>query len=150
MAAPVRDKAMILEAAFELVVARIHTLASAKHFTSLMGELEGRPISANADQQAQASRVGYVVEQTARVMPFRCVCLQQVLAARRMLRRRHLPATVYLGVLPDEMPSPMAGPDVREASIPGTAAHAWVTSGDKVVNGNTADLGKYVILGTFS
>jgi hypothetical protein len=141
---------MVLEAVFELAIARVHTLASAKHFTSLMGELEGRPIAANPDQQAHASRVGYVVEQTARVMPFRCVCLQQVLAARRMLRRRHLPATVYLGVLPEEMPSPMARTSISEERLPGTAAHAWITSGDKVINGNSADLGKYVILGTFS
>lgn len=141
---------MAIEAAFELALARINTLGPARHFTSFMGELEGRPISASAEQQSQASRIGYIVAQTARLMPFRSVCLQQVLASRRMLNRRHIPATVYLGVLPDQMPKASPGGDAPGDALPGSAAHAWVKSGDRVVNGDTTDLNKYVVLGIFS
>lgn len=149
-AAPASSKWMALEAAFELVLARINTLGSARHFTRLMGELDGRPIAATLDQQAKAARIGHVVELAARWMPFRSVCLQQVLAARRMLRRRHLPATVYLGVLPDDL-SKMA--DISATTSPSNtpaAAHAWVKSGDRIVNGYTSDLDDYVVVGIFS
>ncbi len=115
-----------------------------------MGELEGRPVSANYEQQARAERIGYIVEQVARRLPFRCVCLQQVLASRRMLKRRHLPATVYLGVLPEEMPVASEPENKHNDKLPGTAAHAWVKSGDRVVNGDSPDLGRYVVLGIFS
>ncbi len=149
-AAPLNDKFAALEAIFELAFARLNTLASAKHFTSLMGELEGRPVAANRDQQIRAARIGYIVEQMSRRLPFRCVCLQQALASRRMLKRRHLPATVYLGVLPEEMPGPSQQPDRRDDMLPGSAAHAWVKSGDRVINGDSPDLGRYVVLGIFS
>ena len=144
------DKLIALEAVVELVKARMSTLGSAKHFTSYMGALDGTPIAANAEQQRRAARIGYVVAQTARLMPFRCVCLQQVLAVREMLKRRHIPATVYLGVLPDEMVSTGVADRHKQQSSTGAVAHAWIKSGDRVINGETPDLGNYVVLGIFS
>ncbi len=144
------DKLMALEAVLELAIARINTFGTARHFTSLMGELEGRPISADQPQQVRAARIGYIVAQTARLMPFRCVCLQQVLASRRMLRRRHIPATVYLGILPDEMPGADQTIVPARDTLPGSTAHAWIKSGNRVVNGETKDLENYVVVGVFS
>lgn len=150
VAAPVSKKVLVLEAVIELVLARLNTLGSARHFTRLMGELEGRPVHADAEEQTKAATIGHVVELTARWMPFRCVCLQQVLAARRMLRRRHLPVTVYLGVLPNDLPKASEFDATDSTTATPTAAHAWVKSGDRVVNGHTSDLDAYVVLGIFS
>ena len=145
--ASIADQLLAIEAATQLLFARLNTLGSARHFTSFMGELDGRPVDASRDQQTRAARIGYIVEKTARVMPFRCVCLQQVLAVRRMLKRRHIPATVFLGVLPDQV----GARNTSTSSAPqDAAAHAWIRSGDKVVNGDMPDLGRYVVLGMFS
>lgn len=150
IAAPLSHKLMAIEAMFELALARANTLGSARHFTKAMGQLEGRPVSATSDQQTSAATIGHMVELTSRWMPFRCVCLQQVLAVRRMMRRRHLPGTVYLGVLPDDMAKSADFTMSPGANPPPAAAHAWVKSGDRVVNGNTPDLNTYVVLGVFS
>lgn len=150
LAAPMSQKTMAFEAMFELALARLNTFGSARHFTKLMGELEGRPVLANTDQQTKAAQIGHIVELTARWMPFRCVCLQQVLAARRMMQRRHLPTTVYLGVLPKDLQNGSASSETSSPKAPPEAAHAWVKSGDRVVNGNTPNLDEYVVLGIFS
>ena len=149
IAAPFGTKMMAFEAAFELFLARLNTLRSAKQFTSTLGQLEGQPVAVDQDQQERASTIGHVVELTARVMPFRSVCLQQVIALRRMLRRRKIPATVYLGVIPDADADASAQPPLTPGELPMTA-HAWVTSGDKVVNGRNGDLSRYVVLGVFT
>lgn len=149
IAAPFGTKMMAFEAAFELLLARLNTLRSAKQFTSTLGELAGQPVLADPAQQERASAIGHIVELTARVMPFRAVCLQQVIALRRMLRRRNIPATVYLGVMPDADAEVTVKPSLSAGELP-IAAHAWVTSGDKVVNGRTSDLSRYVVLGVFT
>lgn len=145
--APFSQQLLAIEAAVELFFARLNTLGSARHFTAIMGQFEGSPYRADAVAQERAEQIGYVVDQTARVMPFRAVCLQQVLATRRMLRRRHIPATVYLGVLPDEAAT--AKPECPDPDA-ALAAHAWVMSGDRVINGRTPNLDSYVVLGMFS
>ncbi len=148
LAAPAGTKLMAFEAAFELVLARMNTLRSARKFTGALGQHEGQPIAADDQQQERAASIGHVVELTARVMPFRAVCLQQAIALRRMLRRRDIPATVYLGVLPDTGQAASGGA-IAGDHLP-MAAHAWVKSGDRVVNGRIADLNRYVVLGMFS
>ena len=144
------DKLLALEACVFLTAARLSTLRSAKHFSSRMGELEGSPVRASPEQQTRAARIGYVVAQTARWMPFRCVCLQQVLAVRSMLKRRHIPATVFFGVLPDGFASIDTADGHPHDTSSGSIAHAWIKSGDRIVNGETHDLGTYVVVGMFS
>ncbi|MEM9060251.1 MAG: lasso peptide biosynthesis B2 protein [Pseudomonadota bacterium] len=151
LSAPVSRKLLSVEAAFELVLARLNTLGSARHFTRLMGELEGRPIEAQSAQQDRAAAIGHVVALTARMMPFRAVCLQQVLAVRRMLRRRHIPSTVVLGVIPGKSaPDSVLEQPASRIGSDGMTAHAWIKTGDRVVNGQTPDLDSYVVLGVFS
>ena len=149
--APLSSQLLAAEAFAELTLARINTLFPAKHFTRLMGALEGTPIQANPEQQAQAQRIGHIVTLTAGAMPFRVVCLQQVLAVRRMLHRRHIPSTIYLGVLKNDPLWDRQG-SRSTMSIDGSesGAHAWVKSGELVVNGKTVNIDEYVILGIFS
>ena len=149
--APLSRKLLSLEAAFELASARLSTFRSARHFTRLMGQLEGRPIQAQPCHQERAALIGQVVAATARVMPFRAVCLQQVLAVRRMLSRRHIPSTVILGVLPERTGSAnVAETSSEQVYEDEMTAHAWIKTGDRVVNGQAPNLDSYVVLGVFS
>lgn len=75
------------------------------------------------EQRALAVSVSWAVQAAARHSPIAFVCLPQALTAQRMLRRRGVAATLYLGVSPDRQNS---------ATI---AAHAWLRAGDKILTG---------------
>lgn len=67
--------------------------------------------------------VSWAVQAVARHFPLGFVCLPQAMAAQRMLRRRGISSTLYLGVAPDRA-------DPRSIQ-----AHAWLRAGDKIVTG---------------
>ena len=139
--APGRRKALALEAAGELARARLITLLPARIYTRDFGTLNAAPDAAAVVACPEvASEIGRMVATVARAMPFRALCLQQAVAARRMLRRRDVPATVYLGVS-----RAAAG---RATPGRGTAAHAWVEVGSQVINGD-GNLGDYAVVARF-
>lgn len=131
-----RHQRIALEAVFELTRARLDTLRPAERYTRYLGQMDGTPPPATHDQQVRARTVGRIVERVAPFLPFRALCLQQALAVRRMLDRRGLPATVYLGLSHE----PVDGK---------RAAHAWVSTGGRVINGDV-NLDRFAIVGVFA
>ncbi|MEM7507957.1 MAG: lasso peptide biosynthesis B2 protein [Pseudomonadota bacterium] len=121
-----------LEAAAELLRARILTALPARIYTRALGDA-GTPATNPVTPQevSKAAEIGKLVATIAKGLPIRAVCLQQVIATRRMLLRRGLRGTVRLGV--------------RE----GLHAHAWLHLGENVVSGD-GDLDKFAVIGTFS
>jgi hypothetical protein len=143
--APGRRRALALEAVGELARARLVTLLPARIYTrdfGTMNDASGAVAVADCPEAAAKTgcEIGRMVETVARAMPFRALCLQQAVAARRMLRRRGVQATVYLGVN-----RASAG---RKAAGQGNAAHAWVAVGSQVVNGD-GNLGDYAVVARF-
>jgi hypothetical protein len=67
-------------------------------------------------------------------LPWRCMCFEQVVAARLMLRRRGIPYTLYLAT------------DRRSE---GLVAHAWLRTGDYIVTG-AEGRERFVVLLTFA
>lgn len=140
--APSTRKLLALEAACELLRARILTLRPATVYSPALGrlvesDLPVRPVS----DGPKAGEIGHVVEVVGRCMPFRALCLQQAIAVRRMLNRRGIPAMVYLGIARDRA-------DRAQIEL-GRAAHAWVTVGSRVVSGEGV-LEKYAIVARFA
>jgi hypothetical protein len=124
-----------------LARARLITLLPARIYTRDFGSMNGVPDAAElAVCPEEASEIGRMVETVAQAMPFRALCLQQAVATRRMLRRRGMRATVYLGVKCKAAADDMPGED--------SAAHAWVKVGSQVVNGG-GNLGDYAVVGRF-
>jgi hypothetical protein len=147
--APGRRKALALEAAGELARARLITLLPARIYTRDFGTMNGAPGAAAVAACPEAAaeigceigcEIGRMVETVARAMPFRALCLQQAVAARRMLRRRGVRATVCLGVKRNAAARTKAGQ--------GGSAHAWVEVGSQVVNGD-GNLGDYAVVARF-
>lgn len=136
-----RHRRMALEAGWELLRARLDTVRPASHYTRHFGTLGAEPAEAAPEQELLAAEIGAVVERVAARLPFRALCLQQALATRRMLRRRGVPATVFLGLLRDPAARQGGGADDR--------AHAWVQSGSRVVSGDR-DLDRFAVVGAFS
>lgn len=75
------------------------------------------------DDQATVLKISWAVQAVARHVSLGFVCLPQAMAAQRMLRRRGIRSTLYLGVAPDRA-------DARAIQ-----AHAWLRAGDKIVTG---------------
>ncbi|MEM7238095.1 MAG: lasso peptide biosynthesis B2 protein, partial [Pseudomonadota bacterium] len=80
----------------------------------------------------QAEQIGKIVANVAVRLPFRALCLQQVIAVRRMLARRDFASMIFLGV--------------REENI--SEAHAWLTVGETVVSGGE-NLSAFRVLSAF-
>lgn len=95
------------------------------------------PREISAEQRALAVAVSWAVQAAARHSPVAFVCLPQAITAQRMLRRRGVASTLYLGVSPDRE---------NAAAI---AAHAWLRAGDKVVTGE-AEAGRQLPLAWFA
>lgn len=71
-----------------------------------------------------AQRIGAAVRRAVQAVPFEALCLPQAMAAKAMLARRGVRATLHLGAMP-------------AAGSPGIAAHAWVMLGATVVVGGS-------------
>lgn len=81
------------------------------------------PHEIDADARRVAVDVSWAVQAVARHSPVRFVCLPQALTASRMLRRRGVPSTLYLGVA------------FERSDRAALLAHAWLRAGDKFVTG---------------
>lgn len=120
-----KERRLFFEALREL--ARAKLLVHAMPFRRLALQL-GQPQAETApgiapEQRAIAVEISWAVQAAARHVPLGFVCLPQAVAAQRMLRRRGIASTLYLGVAPDRAK--------REA----ITAHAWLRAGDKIVTG---------------
>lgn len=81
------------------------------------------PATISPAKRAVAVEISWAVQAVTRHAPIAFVCLPQAITAQRMLRRRRIATTLYLGVSPDrEKPHAIA-------------AHAWLRAGDKIVTG---------------
>lgn len=138
--APWWRKKLALEASWELLRARVQTLRKTKAYIVDLGEIGKKPPDAAPSQIADAQEIGEIVRRTANLAPFRAVCLQQAIAVRRMLYRRNIPSTVYLGLSTDGKTLSSATAD-RDA-------HAWVMTGPSVVSGDR-DLDRFAVVATF-
>jgi len=137
--APRRRKAMALEAVVELLWARVAAMLPARIYTREFGRIGAAP--AEMECPEIAVEVGRTVAAVAAVLPIGIRCLHEAIAARRMLRRRGVPASVCLGVSLD--------PARRAEPARGKAAHAWVEVGSRVVSGDR-DLADYAVVARFS
>lgn len=120
-----RARLLFLEAALALAWAKaqIHLLP----FRRLAPQL-GRPQTETPREIPAADRetavdISWAVQTAARYIPLRLVCLPQAIAAQRLLLRRGIASTLYLGVATD--------PKKRDA----ITAHAWLRAGDKILTG---------------
>lgn len=139
--APWRRRKLALEAGWELIRARIQTLRATKTYIADLGEIGKKPTDAAPDQVSQAQEIGEIVRRAANLAPFRAVCLQQAIAVRRMLSRRGIPSTVFLGLSTDGKADTPVGSD-RDA-------HAWVKTGPSVVAGDR-ELDRFAVVASFS
>ena len=133
------DRGLLLEAACWLALARLAVLTIPfKRIAPHLGTTGAHSAEQVAPETAAAARrVGWAVRAVARRTPWDSNCLAQAIAAKRMLRRRRIPSTLYLGVA---RPVPEAG---------GLSAHAWLRCGAEILTGGRGHA-LYTVLSTFA
>jgi hypothetical protein len=134
---PPQERWALVEAMLGLVLARMSLLIPFRWLARLMGRLEpgiDRSIPVlSADERCAALDVRRAVLRVAERLPWQSSCLVRAVAARIMLRRRHLPSVLQFGV----------GRKPRELS-----AHAWVRCGEIDVVG-TESAGDFAPIAAF-
>lgn len=129
------ERRLLVEAAAGLVAAGV--LLRILRFNRLSRRL-GRHMAESPPetpqvQAGEARKVQWAVETAARNLPWKPVCLPQAVAATRMLRRRGIESTLYLGIDPAD----------------GFDAHAWVRVGRVIVTGGPRP-DRFSVVSTFS
>ena len=112
---------MLIEALVCLAAARLAVIVLPFQRALRLGhETRGGHMAPTADRARTIARVRWAVGAAARRVPWRALCLEQALAARWMLARHAIDASVHYGLSRDGA---------------GLAAHAWVMADDLPVIG---------------
>ena len=138
--APLATKAMALEAALLLLLARLLVkYVPMRHWRRRLVTAEEPGFAGvrlpRAPERRLPRKVARVVGRVARHMPFPAVCLPQAMALQWMLRRREVESRLVLGAR-------------RSANRPGMDFHAWLTVGGECVIGG-GEVETYVTLPPF-
>ena len=131
------QRALWLEAWLWLGLARFLVLTIPfKHIAPHLGTHQTESGSTLSPEETKIARlVGRAVHSAAHNTPWNSNCLARAIAAKRMLRRRGVGSTLYLGVNKDE--------------VGDLAAHAWVRCGEFWLTGGRGDL-HYTVVSTFA
>jgi len=133
-----RDWGTFFEALASLAFARLAVLVM--RFHSLAARL-GTPMRESTHTDDERSRpvlrrVKWAIGAVSRRAPWRCLCLEQAVAAKMMLRRRGIVSTLYFGV-------------ARDPERISVKAHAWVRCGSYYVTGGEGR-GGFAVVSTFA
>lgn len=132
------DKALVFEALIWLGLMRLAVLALPfKRVSNWLGkEGQDSPAAPLPEGQAQtALRIARAIRRIQPFTPWDSNCLAQALAARRMLARRGIPATTYLGATIEGQK--------------GIIAHAWLRCGPWILTGAQGHR-RYKVVATFA
>jgi hypothetical protein len=131
------DRLLLIEALLWLGLARLAILALPfRWIAPHLGQHMAESAPSEAPQQAsRLRRIAWAVRTASRHTPWESACLAQAVAGKRMLRRRGLQSTLYLGVTRNG--------DER------LDAHAWLCSGDVILTG-VHGKERFTIVSTFA
>jgi hypothetical protein len=134
---PLAEKGLLLEALVLLALARLAVrLLPFRWVARVLGSTTRRTaVQEDPKKDLLIRRIGALVRNTASNVLWTSKCLDQALAAKIMLARRGIAATVYFGVNFDEQGQ--------------LAAHAWLQSGTLYVTGG-ANRGRFTVINTFA
>jgi Transglutaminase-like superfamily len=129
-------KLLLVEAFIELGVARIMKLFPFSKLTPHLGcQMEETPFTKQVNNQKALKSISNAVNIMSRYTVWESQCLVKAIAAMRMLERRKIESTLYLGT----------GKDEKGLLI----AHAWLRSGSIYLTGSEG-MEKFTVVGTFA
>lgn len=135
-----RDWGTAVEATICLALARL--AVRLVRFTTLSPRLgvqmQETPLEDDHELRPVLRRIRWAIGAVSRRVPWRCMCLEQAIASKMMLRRRGIGSTLYLGV-------------ARDANTSGAQveAHAWLRCGSYYVTGGETR-SRYTVVSTYA
>ena len=148
------QRALFFEAVFNLARARFYVRFFAfKNYIYRVGEpLAGE---SEVDDTVAAGNfkllrsISREIERASRNVPWDAVCLPQAMAGKWMLKRRNLPAIMFLGVAKENAAAAAEVKKIKKGEWqPGLKAHAWLKSGNYVVTGRQGHQ-QFTVVGRF-
>ena len=132
-----QERRFFFEAAYETLLVRIvTTFCNTRRYASWLGQDQIETEESVPDTEIKEKILQVKTSmQRCRHLIWARKCLVESIAAKRMFSRRHIPATLYMGVTKD----------INNKLI----AHAWLRSGNIWVTGGR-NRHKYTIVGFFS
>jgi hypothetical protein len=116
------DRRLFLEAFCQLALARFAILVVPfRRIAPFLGQVSAESPRCIPGSEPLAQRISWAVQTAARYTPWESKCLAQAIAAKMMLKRCHVPSTLYLGMS-------------RDAPA-GLSAHAWLRCGERILTG---------------
>ncbi|MGG0492193.1 lasso peptide biosynthesis B2 protein [Priestia megaterium] len=129
-------KILLLEAFFLLAWARILKSIPFSKVAPFLGERSAETLTyPNEENRGNLKEVSKAIEIMSRHTLWESKCLVQAMAAMKMLKRRKIESTLYMGMAKDE----------HGALI----AHAWLRSGSFYVTGSEG-MERFTVVGTFA
>jgi len=145
---------LFFEAVFNLAVARFYVrFFTFKNYVYRVGEPLVCEPEANdaitADNLQILRSISREINRAARNVPWNAVCLPQAMAGKWMLKRRNLPAIMFLGVAKENAAAAAEVKKIKKGEWqPGLKAHAWLKSGNYVVTGRQGHQ-QFTVVGRF-
>ncbi len=135
MRRPWTDWLLLVEATCSLLAARWRLLfCSFEQIAHTLGHEEAETLrTCTPEMSSLGKRIGWAVKAVARHSPLPLVCLPQAMAAQRMLARRRVSSTLYLGIR------------LRAAIAEPLAAHAWLRLGPWLITGRPSRVARFPI-----
>lgn len=125
-----------MEAAFWLGISRLVVLVLpfrwiAPFLGQQMQNSKDKPVHDNLSAGIKAAQA---IQSMSRHLPWECKCLVQAISGKMMLKRRGIGSSLYLGV--------------AKAEGCGLAAHAWLSSGGRILLGRQG-MHQYTVVAMF-
>lgn len=131
-----KSKLLFLEAFYYLGIARILIIIPFSKVSPLLGiQMAETPFNLIQSNKSIVTNIYHVIEVTSHHTFWESKCLVRAIAAMKMLERRQIASTLYLGIAKDE--------DGK------MIAHAWLRSGSFYVTGADVMEG-FTVVGKFS
>ncbi len=135
---PKSNRRLVWETLWELLsvelMVRVRPFKQYAHSLGKQG-LELSPQTGDPQQVHAVKEIRWAVHAVTRRLPWKCRCLVQAIAGKRMLQRRGITSTLYLGV--------------DHGGTKWLEAHAWLRYGEVMVTGGPGHE-RFKIISTFT
>jgi len=118
---PWKEKMTVIEVVVLLFYGRMLLLLPYRYMKRHFGNYSVKSGHDENISIRELKRISQYIRRIGDRLPWKCTCLVDAIAAKIMLKRRNIPATIYFGMAKD-----------NDNKI---AAHAWVKCGDYYVTG---------------
>ncbi|WDE98830.1 lasso peptide biosynthesis B2 protein [Lentisphaera profundi] len=132
---PMKIKLLALEVFLELCLACMQLKSQEfKTLAGKFGEKESESSKASREISPEIKMTKRLIFRIAELLPWKCVCFPQAIAGHRILNKKNLSSTLYLGLLKEKGEM---------------KAHAWLRHHQYIVTGDNG-IEQYTVINSFT